>query len=381
MRGSAIALVAAIGGTLLVPAAPLADEPPTPPTAALEAASTTVPAGKPVELDSSASQAGTGAIVGHVWDLDGNGSFETDSADKPKVDVTPAQAGPLTVRVRVVDDHGLSGDAKLDLSVTAAPEMTAAGDKAIDKSAVAPAGADGGSDTPSAPPASAPGEPAGAPGDPSTAPSQPTDPAAPAPGVTPSDPVPAQPTAGAPPTTATMSATPALLPPELLATGTTYSATAKTATGTTVTAAAASTGVTIKDFKFGPASSSVNVGDTITWTNEDVAPHTATANDGSFDTGSLSQGKSGSHTFTKAGTFPYICSIHPSMKGTVTVAAAGGDTGGGAGTDPGSAGGTTATPAATDGSSLPQTGLDIAVVALLAALMMAAGTALRRTAR
>src|SRR4051812_38215264 len=126
MRGSAIALAAAIGGTLLVPAAPLADEPPTPPTAALESVSTTVPAGKPVELDSSASQAGTGAIVGHVWDLDGNGSFETDSGDKPKVDVTPEQPRPLTVRVRGGDDRGLNADAQLDLTVTAPPQMGAA---------------------------------------------------------------------------------------------------------------------------------------------------------------------------------------------------------------------------------------------------------------
>src|SRR3954469_6076098 len=134
MRGLRIALVAAIGGTLLVPAAPLADEPPAPPTAAIEAASTTVPPEKPVELDSSASKAGTGAIVGHVWDLDGNGSFETDSADKPKIDVTPEQPGPLAVRVRVVDDRGLNADAELDLTVTAPPRMTAA-DKSIDKSA------------------------------------------------------------------------------------------------------------------------------------------------------------------------------------------------------------------------------------------------------
>src|SRR4051794_3053308 len=99
MRRSAIALAAAVGGALLVPAAPLADEPPTPPTAALESQSTTVAAGQAIELDSSASQAGTGAIVGHVWDLDGNGSFETDTADKPKVEATPETPGPLIVRV------------------------------------------------------------------------------------------------------------------------------------------------------------------------------------------------------------------------------------------------------------------------------------------
>src|SRR3954470_20063652 len=136
MRRSAIALVAAVGGALLAPAAPLAEEPPTPPAAALGAQGTSVAAGQPIELDSSKSQPGTGAIVGHVWDLDGNGSFETDSADKPKVDVTPEQPGPLTVRVRAVDDRGLHADAERALTVPAPPRMTAA-DKTIDKSASA----------------------------------------------------------------------------------------------------------------------------------------------------------------------------------------------------------------------------------------------------
>jgi plastocyanin len=359
-----------------VPAAPLAEEPPTPPTAALESPSTTVPSGQPVELDSSASKAGTGAIVGHVWDLDGNGSFETDSGDKPKVDLTPEQPGPLTVHVRVVDDRGLAGDAKLDLTVTAPPEKKA-DEPTIDK----PAG-DGHTTTGSGPGTPASGDGTG--GAPSATAPEPTA-AAPDPSAAPPEPSATQPAAGdpstpAPPPTAQMTAAPPLLPRTLLASGDTYGATAKSAAGTTVTAAAASTGVTIKDFKFGPASSSVHVGDTITWTNQDVAAHTATASDGSFNTGSLSQGKSGSHTFTTAGTFPYICKIHPSMKGTVTVAAASGGTSGG-GTDAGAGGGTTATPSASSGSSLPQTGLDLAVVVLLAALMMAAGTALRRTAQ
>src|SRR4051812_33361868 len=126
MRTPAIALAAAVGGALLVPAALLAEEPPAPPTAALETHSTTVPAGRAVELYSSKSQPGTGAIVGHVGALDGNGSFETDSGAEPKVEATPQTAGPLTVRVRVVDDRGLNSDAKLDLTVTAAPKMEAA---------------------------------------------------------------------------------------------------------------------------------------------------------------------------------------------------------------------------------------------------------------
>src|SRR4051812_34622741 len=141
MRTPAIALAAAVGGALLVPAALLAEEPPAPPTAALEAQSTTVPAGRALELDSSKSKPGTGAIVGHVWDLDGNGSFETDSGAEPKVEATPQTAGPLTVRVRVVDDRGLNSDAKLDLTVTAAPKMVAA-DKEIAKSDAVSAAAD-----------------------------------------------------------------------------------------------------------------------------------------------------------------------------------------------------------------------------------------------
>src|SRR4051812_32631549 len=374
MRGSAIALAAAIGGTLLVPAAPLADEPPTPPTAALESVSTTVPAGKPVELDSSASQPGTGAIVGHVWDLDGNGSFETDSGDKPKVETKPETAGPLTVRVRVVDDRGLSSDAKLDLTVAAAP------DKETSKADVPPPhrGAVPAPSPAAGPPASDGSAPSASPEPASSLPAVPPEAAA-APEPSAPEPAAGDPAAGDPLTPAHMSATPELVPTETLSSGTTYGATAKTASGTTVTAAAASTGVTIKDFKFGPASVSVNVGDTITWTNQDIAPHTATASDGSFDTGSISQGKSGSHTFDKAGTFAYICSIHPSMKGTVTVAAASGSgdsggtggTGSGASADPGSSGDS-------GGSDLPLTGLNVLTVVLLAALMTGSGTLLRR---
>jgi plastocyanin len=378
MRGSAIALTAAIGGALLVPAAPLADEPPAPPTAALETASTTVAAGKTVTLDSSKSRPGTGAIIGHVWDLDGNGSFETDTAGKPTVDATPTTAGPLTVRVRVIDDGGLNADAKLDLTVTAQPkpEVSKAPDETlapIDQPRHPQAGGQSAAGTASGQPGS--GQPAGDPSaDPASAPAAPqTTPADPAATDTP-QPAPA---ATPPPalTTARMSSAPALLPPKTLADSRTTTVAAKAGTSTTVTAAAASTGVTIKDFKFAPASTSVHVGDTITWTNQDVAPHTATASDGSFDTGSLSQGKSGSHTFTKAGSFPYICSIHPSMKGTVTVAASSGSSGGSGSGNTGSSSGST-TPSASGG--LPQTGLNIAAVVLLAALLMGSGTVLRR---
>src|SRR3954447_5704988 len=95
-RSAAIALAAAVGGALFAPAAPFADETPAPPTAVLEAASHSVEAGQALELDSSKSTPGASPIVGHVWDLDGNGSFETDSGAKPTVDVKPDTPGPLT---------------------------------------------------------------------------------------------------------------------------------------------------------------------------------------------------------------------------------------------------------------------------------------------
>ncbi|MEM7258676.1 MAG: plastocyanin/azurin family copper-binding protein, partial [Pseudomonadota bacterium] len=53
--------------------------------------------------------------------------------------------------------------------------------------------------------------------------------------------------------------------------------------------------------------------------NQDSAPHTATATSGAFDTGNLTNGQSGSITLTDAGSFDYICAIHPSMKGTIVV--------------------------------------------------------------
>jgi LPXTG-motif cell wall-anchored protein len=85
--------------------------------------------------------------------------------------------------------------------------------------------------------------------------------------------------------------------------------------------AAGDTGVTIADFQFTPATITIHVGDTVTWINHGPSAHTATANNGSFNTGVLQKGQSASHTFTTAGTVTYICSIHPFMHGTVVVLA------------------------------------------------------------
>ena len=77
--------------------------------------------------------------------------------------------------------------------------------------------------------------------------------------------------------------------------------------------------VLIKGFKFQPDALTVNVGDTIEWTNGDTVPHTATAADKSFDSGSIAPGGKWTFVAKKTGTFPYICTFHPNMKATLIV--------------------------------------------------------------
>ncbi|MDQ4075117.1 MAG: cupredoxin domain-containing protein, partial [Chloroflexota bacterium] len=81
--------------------------------------------------------------------------------------------------------------------------------------------------------------------------------------------------------------------------------------------------VMIRGFKYEPAATTVAVGTVVTWTNQDTAPHTATSvTAGKFDTGTIEQNQSKSVTLNEAGTFEYLCSIHPQMRGTLTVTAA-----------------------------------------------------------
>ena len=83
--------------------------------------------------------------------------------------------------------------------------------------------------------------------------------------------------------------------------------------------AAAAPSVAISGFSFQPASLEVAAGTTVTWENEDGAPHTATSSDGTFDSGRLSTGYTFEWTFDTAGSFAYACAIHPSMTGTIVV--------------------------------------------------------------
>ena len=89
-------------------------------------------------------------------------------------------------------------------------------------------------------------------------------------------------------------------------------------------ALAADHAVDIAGFAFSPQSVTVAVGDTVTWSNADAQNHTATANGGSFDTGTITSSTPKSVTFSAAGTFAYHCKIHPAMTATVVVEAAAG---------------------------------------------------------
>ena len=79
------------------------------------------------------------------------------------------------------------------------------------------------------------------------------------------------------------------------------------------------TEVEISGFAFVPATITIPVGTTVTWTNQDSAPHTVTSETDLFDSGRLSTNDSFSYTFTDRGTFSYYCTIHPYMKGEVIV--------------------------------------------------------------
>src|SRR6185436_6164481 len=145
-------------------------------------------------------------------------------------------------------------------------------------------------------------------------------------------------------------------------------------------------------------------GATVRWTNTgtDKDGHTVTADDGSFDSGVLKEGDTYTHTYDAEGTFSYICSVHPSMKGTVVVAAAssggggggggsggaktggggsggggGGGSGGGSGSGGVSSGGSGGSGGGSgsggSGGSLPMSGFDAGLLALIGLDLLLAG--------
>jgi plastocyanin len=82
---------------------------------------------------------------------------------------------------------------------------------------------------------------------------------------------------------------------------------------------AASAEVKIDNFSFGPAAITVAAGTTVTWTNHDDIPHTVVSDDKLFKSKVLDTDDKFSYTFSKPGTYPYFCSVHPKMTGEVVV--------------------------------------------------------------
>ena len=143
-----------------------------------------------------------------------------------------------------------------------------------------------------------------------------------------------------------------------------------------------SAAVSIVDFAFEPASLEVATGTTVTWTNNGQARHTATDDNGTFDSGRLQSGETFSFTFNTPGTFAYHCDVHPDMTGTIVVTGeavaatpvAGQGGGTEAGADQGGGRQTAKLPATGAGSVAPMgggTGLAL-LAGLLAAVLSAA---------
>jgi hypothetical protein len=133
-------------------------------------------------------------------------------------------------------------------------------------------------------------------------------------------------------------------------------------------AAAADASVSIRDFAFQPASVTVRVGDTVTWTNRDDVIHTVQWSSGS-ESPDLENGESYSRTFTSTGVFPYICGPHPFMTGSVRVLPAAGGTGTG-GEQPG-----------TDTVAAPRSASPSLMLPALLAVLGGIGLAAARVAR
>ncbi len=77
--------------------------------------------------------------------------------------------------------------------------------------------------------------------------------------------------------------------------------------------------VAIVDFDFMPPTRTIAIGDRIVWRNFGSAPHTVTSSDGLFDSGALNAGQLYTRVFTSAGTYEYLCTIHPSMTASIVV--------------------------------------------------------------
>ena len=142
--------------------------------------------------------------------------------------------------------------------------------------------------------------------------------------------------------------------------------------------------VNMVDDAFQPASITVAAGESVTFANSGESPHTATADDGSFDTGTIDPGASATVKFDTPGKYPYFCRFHgdpggSGMAGVVTVTGAGGGTGGtggaggAGGTTGGAANGSGGTASASGSGPLPQTATPLPFIAAAGAVLLGAG--------
>jgi plastocyanin len=88
--------------------------------------------------------------------------------------------------------------------------------------------------------------------------------------------------------------------------------------GVCATGGSGGTAEQIKNFAF-PTGITIKAGDSIAWSNGDTAPHTVTFDDNSCDSGQIAAGTAVTVTYSKAGSYPFHCKVHPTMKGTLTV--------------------------------------------------------------
>ena len=86
-----------------------------------------------------------------------------------------------------------------------------------------------------------------------------------------------------------------------------------------VTSIASQNTVAIKDYAFSPSTLTIQKGANVTWRNDDSVQHQITSDSQAFSSPLFGTGGTYTYQFNTTGTFPYHCSIHPSMKGTVVV--------------------------------------------------------------
>jgi plastocyanin len=143
-------------------------------------------------------------------------------------------------------------------------------------------------------------------------------------------------------------------------------------------------GVTMVDDDFSPGSVSIGAGESVTFTNNGDSPHTATADDGSFDTGTVESGSSATVAFDSPGTYRYYCQFHggpggSGMSGVITVTGSGGGSGGGGAGGSGGSGAAGGSGTGTeDAPILPQTATPLPLIAAAGGLLLITGLVIGR---